>query len=96
MTTKQPFSKWTKPGGSPFHWATISSYARLLFHPDTPWLVKGILGLAIIYLLSPFDLIPDWIGGLGLIDDLAIVSLLVGWAIKVATRRVQQQSGEKK
>jgi uncharacterized membrane protein YkvA (DUF1232 family) len=70
-------------------WATITSYARLLFHRDTPWTVKGILGLAIIYLLSPFDLVPEWLGALGLIDDLAIVSLLVGWAIRLAERRNQ-------
>jgi len=70
-------------------WAMITSYARLLFHRETPWVVKGILGLAIIYLLSPFDLVPEWLGALGFIDDLAIVSLLVGWAIRLAERRKQ-------
>jgi len=93
---RESFSGWKKPGASTPLGTTIASYARLLFHPDTPWAVKGILGLAIIYLLSPFDLIPDWIGGLGLIDDLAMVSLLVGWAIRLATRRVQEQSKEQK
>jgi len=93
---REPFSGWKKPGASTPLGTTIISYARLLFHPDTPWVVKGILGLAIIYLFSPFDLIPDWIGGLGLIDDLAMVSLLVGWAIRLATRRVQEQSKEQK
>jgi len=93
---QEPFSGWKKPGVSASLRATITSYARLLFHPDTPWVVKGILGVAIIYLLSPFDLVPDWIGGLGLVDDLAIVSLLVGWAIRLATRRVQEQSSNKK
>jgi len=67
-------------------WATVTSYARLLFRPDTPWTVKGILLLALLYLLSPFDLVPDWILGLGLLDDLAIVTLLVGWAIRLAGR----------
>lgn len=67
-------------------WTTITSYARLFVHPDTPWKVKGILAIAVLYLLSPFDLIPDWIVGLGWIDDLALVSLLVGLAIKLVTR----------
>ncbi len=67
-------------------WATVASYARLLFRPDTPWTVKGILALAILYLLFPFDLVPDWALGLGLLDDLVIVSLLVGWAIRLAGR----------
>ncbi len=73
-----------KKPGSP--WVTVASYARLLFRPDTPWTVKGILVVAILYLLSPFDLVPDWIVGLGLLDDLAIVSLLVGLAIRLVSQ----------
>jgi uncharacterized membrane protein YkvA (DUF1232 family) len=61
----------------------------MLFRRDTPWTVKAILLAAILYLLSPFDLLPDWILGLGLIDDLAIVSLLVGWAIYLVNRLPQ-------
>lgn len=82
------------PGGS--LWVRIASYGRLLFRPDTPWTVKGILLLAILYLLSPFDLIPDWILGLGLLDDLAIVSLLVGWAVRLASRHFQVPPDNKK
>jgi len=85
-----------KPANPSSIWTTITSYARLLFHPDTPWLVKGILGLAIIYLLSPFDLLPDWLGALGFIDDLAIVTLLVGWAIRLVDRWVQGKSTKTK
>jgi uncharacterized membrane protein YkvA (DUF1232 family) len=67
-------------------WPTVASYARLLFRADTPWTVKGILVLAILYFLAPFDLVPDWIVGLGVLDDLAFVALLVGWAIHLAGR----------
>lgn len=77
-------------------WTTIVSYARLLTRSDTPWTVKGILLLAIIYLLSPFDFVPDWILGLGLLDDLAIVSLLVGLAIRLASRLPQAPPENKK
>ncbi|MBU0665143.1 MAG: DUF1232 domain-containing protein [Proteobacteria bacterium] len=77
-------------------WTTVASYARLLFRPDTPWTVKGILLLAILYLLSPFDFVPDWILGLGLLDDLVIVSLLVGLAIRLASRLPQALSENKK
>lgn len=76
-------------------WATITSYARLLFHPDTPLPVKGVLALALLYLLSPFDLVPDWIVGLGLVDDLAIVSLLVWGAIRILGQRPHAQSEKK-
>ena len=67
-------------------WSRIESWARLLFARDTPWTVKAILGLSILYLLSPFDLVPDWIAGFGFLDDLTVVSLLVAWALKVAGR----------
>jgi uncharacterized membrane protein YkvA (DUF1232 family) len=77
-------------------WVRIASYARLLSRPDTPWTVKAILLLAILYLLSPFDLVPDWILGLGLLDDLAIVSLLVGWAIRLASRHSRLSPDNKK
>jgi len=77
-------------------WTTIASYARLLTRADTPWAVKGILLLAILYLLSPFDFVPDWILGLGLLDDLAIVSLLVGLAIRFAGRLPQAPPENKK
>ena len=48
-----------------------------LKHPDTPKKVKGLLALAVIYLLSPIDLIPDTIPLAGLIDDAVIVSTAV-------------------
>lgn len=76
-----------KNSPSQFHlWSRVQGWGRLLFRRETPWRVKAILGLAILYLLSPFDLVPDWIVGFGLLDDLTVVSLLVAWAIKIAEK----------
>ncbi len=78
------------PGNNPNQmplWARIQSWASLLFRRDTPWKVKAILACAIIYLLSPFDLVPDWVMGFGLLDDITIVSFLVAWAIRIAERQ---------
>ncbi len=69
---------------SPRLWERIESWAKLLFRKETPLRAKAIIIFAILYLLSPFDLIPDWITGLGLLDDLTIVSLLVAWALRIA------------
>lgn len=33
--------------------------------------------IAIVYILSPFDLLPDWIFGVGWIDDLGILGLIL-------------------
>jgi len=48
--------------------------------PKTPWYSKlGALG-AIFYLLSPIDIIPDFIPVVGYLDDLVIVPVLLSVA----------------
>jgi uncharacterized membrane protein YkvA (DUF1232 family) len=49
----------------------------------TPWLAKLLIGLTVGYLLSPIDLIPDFIPVLGLLDDLILVSLLISFSIRL-------------
>jgi len=63
--------------------ATAAGYLRLLLRRDTPWKVKLILLAALIYLVLPYDLLPDWFLGLGIVDDLAVVSLLVWLALRL-------------
>ena len=46
-----------------------------LRHRDTPRRVKGLLALAILYLVSPIDLIPDTIPLVGILDDAVIAGL---------------------
>lgn len=40
---------------------------------------------ALLYFLSPMDAIPDWIPGLGLIDDLAVL----GWVVRKWSSELQ-------
>jgi uncharacterized membrane protein YkvA (DUF1232 family) len=58
-------------------------YRLVLKHPDTPILAKIFLGLAVGYVLMPFDLIPDFIPVIGQLDDLVVVPLLVYVALKM-------------
>jgi len=67
-------------------WQRIQSWGRLLLKKETPWQAKAIIVFAILYLLSPFDLIPDWIAGLGWLDDITLVSLLVAWGLRIADK----------
>ena len=48
--------------------------------------------LSIVYLLSPIDLIPDFIPFFGYIDDLVIVPLLLNVAIKLLPDDVREES----
>jgi uncharacterized membrane protein YkvA (DUF1232 family) len=52
----------------------------LLADRATPRRVKLALGGLLVYLLSPIDLIPDFIPVLGSVDDLAITALVLRWA----------------
>lgn len=56
-------------------------YQAVYRHPDTPWTSKALLWVALAYALSPIDFIPDFIPGIGHLDDLVIVPALVILAI---------------
>lgn len=49
----------------------------------TPLAAKILIGLTVGYLLSPIDLIPDFIPVLGFLDDVIIVPLLISASIKL-------------
>ncbi|MGJ8619025.1 MAG: YkvA family protein [Methylophilaceae bacterium] len=66
-------------------------YQLIAKHPETPWLAKLCFGLAIGYLLLPFDLIPDFIPVLGQLDDLVVVPLLIYIAMKLTPSEVVAQ-----
>ncbi|RKS53574.1 uncharacterized protein DUF1232 [Gillisia mitskevichiae] len=51
--------------------------------PRTPLMAKILIGLTVGYLLSPIDLIPDFIPILGILDDLILVPLLIAASIKL-------------
>lgn len=52
-----------------------------LFDKRTPIIAKIFASLTVGYLLSPIDLIPDFIPVLGLLDDLIIVPLLIKFTL---------------
>lgn len=81
----------------------IRVYQLLIFDDRTPKLAKWLLGVAVAYLLSPIDLIPDFIPVIGHLDDVILVPVLVGVALKLIPRnliedcrtRALQEQGEK-
>lgn len=62
-------------------WLLIKGDARRLWfalrHPLAPtWLKVGTVGV-VFYLLSPIDIVPDWIPLLGVVDDVLVVSTVI-------------------
>jgi uncharacterized membrane protein YkvA (DUF1232 family) len=56
-------------------------YRLVLKHPETPFIAKFFLGLAVGYLLLPFDFIPDFIPVIGQLDDIVIIPVLLYLAL---------------
>lgn len=60
----------------------------------TPASAKVLIGITVGYLLSPIDLIPDFIPVLGILDDLIIVPALVALSIKLIPIEVLSDARE--
>lgn len=59
-----------------------------LFDRRTPLSAKILAGVTVAYLLSPIDLIPDFIPVLGLLDDLILVPLLIKATLRLIPKYV--------
>ena len=63
-------------GQVPFVEDIVAGYYCAL-DPATPMRVRGMLLAAIAYFILPFDLIPDFIAGLGFADDAALITAVL-------------------
>jgi uncharacterized membrane protein YkvA (DUF1232 family) len=64
-------------------------------HPGVGLLPKIILIITVGYLVSPIDLIPDFIPILGYLDDLVIIPFLISLAIKLIPEDIMAECREK-
>ena len=59
--------------------------------PRVPWYAKALALAVAAYAASPIDLIPDFIPVIGYLDDLIIVSLGIGLAIRLIPPDIMAQ-----
>ncbi len=64
-------------------------------HPRTPWYAKVFAALIVGYVFSPIDPIPDFIPGVGLLDEMVVVPIAVLLAAKMIPRQVMEECREK-
>ncbi|MCC7357219.1 DUF1232 domain-containing protein [Candidatus Uhrbacteria bacterium] len=69
------------------HWHNIISYIR---NPKTDWKPKVLLLISVIYLMLPFDFVPDFIPIVGWLDDIGIVSFAAMWFLKRVTQHEEK------
>ncbi len=70
---------------------TLRLVWRLLIDARVPTLPKLIIPLALLYLLSPIDLVPDLMLGLGQLDDVGVLALAVALFIEFCPREVVEE-----
>ena len=61
---------------------------RLLFDKRLSIFIRALVPLALLYIISPFDLIKDRIPVLGRFDDLIVIGLALLFLIKLAPKSV--------
>lgn len=60
---------------------------RLRKHPDVPRRAKLALAVAAVWVISPIDLIPEFLPVIGPLDDIVVVAL----ALRYAGRQIPRQ-----
>ena len=60
--------------------------------PRTPWYARGLAFVVVGYALSPFDLIPDAIPFLGLLDDLILVPAGIWLVLKLVPKNILEEA----
>jgi len=68
--------------------AHVRLAARLLREPQVPMIFKALLVGAAGYVILPFDFLPDFIPGLGQLDDLTVMVLAIESVIALVPTRL--------
>lgn len=91
---------WLQAKAKQVH-TTLSVYRLAFADARPPRRGKFYIGLALVYINSPLDVIPDWIPVIGWLDELVVVPLLLAMArrsipanLLADCRRKVEQSAE--
>jgi uncharacterized membrane protein YkvA (DUF1232 family) len=64
-------------------------------HPRTSWYAKVFAALVVGYVFSPIDPIPDFLPGVGLLDEMVVVPIGVLIAAKMIPQEVMEECRER-
>jgi uncharacterized membrane protein YkvA (DUF1232 family) len=75
-------------------WRSGRLALRLLRDPRVPIAAKVLFGAAVVYMLSPLDLVPDWLPVLGQADDLVVLLAGLNLFLKACPRWLVEEHEE--
>ena len=65
---------------------------RAFFAAETPMHLKVLMLFVPLYLVSPIDLIPDFIPIVGWFDDAIVIPLLVSFIVRLLPQRAEARA----
>ncbi len=65
---------------------------RAFVAPETPLWLKALMLAVPLYLISPLDIIPDFIPLAGWLDDVVVIPLLVSWLVSLLPQRATSRA----
>jgi uncharacterized membrane protein YkvA (DUF1232 family) len=73
--------------------ACVTLVRRLRADPRVPWQAKAAVVLAGLWVLSPIDLLPEFLPVIGPLDDVVVVALALRFAARRVPREVLLEAG---
>lgn len=81
-------------------WAVLRGDARQLWyalrHPAAPGWLKLGAALIALYVISPIDIIPDFIPVIGFLDDMVLVPLAIRWLLRRLPPEIAQAAAARR
>lgn len=71
ISSSSALKKYTELGKVMF--GMLQDYRKGVYK-NVPWFTIAAIGFALLYVLNPLDMIPDFIPGIGYVDDFAVLS----------------------
>jgi uncharacterized membrane protein YkvA (DUF1232 family) len=66
-------------------------YFLILSDRQTPWFVKLMLFVGLLYIIVPMDFLSDTVPLFGWLDDMAIASFIVAMALRLMPKEVMDR-----
>jgi uncharacterized membrane protein YkvA (DUF1232 family) len=76
LSNATPLRKFTELGKIMFAMLKDIKKGR---YSEVPWFTIASIVVALLYVLNPLDIVPDFLPGIGYIDDLAVMTITLGW-----------------